>query len=145
MNAATEWYSGGLDSSKDGIEIVLDHSKAIMKHRNRLWPFIEVERQPVIEINGRERPHARFRPGNSKEFCQQLRRGYLVTRRHHKVIQFNAHRALLFMRVLGQRTLSVCGTLHSRVSPRISKDSGLWLDHSAVTRRGAATGRSRCP
>src|SRR5262245_4432735 len=62
MNVAAVGYSSRLDSLENGVEVVLAHSKTVVKHRNGLFPFIEVDSQSVVHVYGREGAYARLRP-----------------------------------------------------------------------------------
>jgi hypothetical protein len=66
-----------------------------MLNREVTFCLIEVQSQPVIHIDGRERTDARFRPRDAQKLSQELGGSNSITRRDEKMVQLNRHHALL--------------------------------------------------
>src|SRR5262245_38514646 len=100
MNAAAVGNTFFLYASEDGIEIGLAHAKTVMDGRERLRPFVEIQRQAIVQIDGSEGPYAGFRPWHTQKFGQQLRRRHLVAGRNQQVVELDRHQVFLLEQLL---------------------------------------------
>jgi hypothetical protein len=53
------------ESGDNLIELYFTQSEAVVPHRQRLVPVVEVQRQSVVHIHGAERPHTLFGPADA--------------------------------------------------------------------------------
>src|SRR5262249_7101330 len=80
-----------LDPTEDRVEVLLRDAKAEVIDRKMLFGVDEVERESIVDVDGRERTDARRCPGNVEQLAEKLRSGDLVARRNDRVIEMNRH------------------------------------------------------
>ena len=72
MRQAAIGNTSSTNATEDGIELFLPHSEAVVLNWDGLCPLIEVEREPLVDVDGRERAHGTlFGPGHAEKFSEQ--------------------------------------------------------------------------
>src|SRR5688572_15113264 len=95
VRIAAVFQPGRPDPRKYRVELRIGHAKAEMQDWKPLLVMVEIERQAVADVHGRERPDAGLRPRHAKQLREESRRGDAVLRRYDQVIERDRHAGFL--------------------------------------------------
>src|SRR3990167_1554214 len=105
VREAAIWDTRCAQPGKDDSELWLGNAEAVVPLWELLSPFIEVDRQTVVHVDGSERTDRRFPPSDPKDLRQPLGCGHPVLGGNREVVEVHGHGCLTLLR--GSRSVPV--------------------------------------